>query len=97
MSNAFQSFIHNEGIISQRFCPSTQQQNGVAKRKNCHLLDVVRTFFLECYGTPPFLYETLSITVHLINRSSSLTLHNVSLFYKLCRNSPSFFYHCTFG
>ncbi|XP_029127133.1 uncharacterized protein LOC109798946 isoform X2 [Cajanus cajan] len=41
MSHEFQSFLQNQGIISQRSCPSTSQQNGVAKRKNCHLLDVI--------------------------------------------------------
>nr|KYP68295.1 Retrovirus-related Pol polyprotein from transposon TNT 1-94 [Cajanus cajan] len=57
MSHEFQSFLQNQGIISQRSCPSTSQQNGVAKRKNCHLLDVVRTFclnhlFLLAFGQP---------------------------------------------
>jgi transposase InsO family protein len=43
MSNEFQFFLQSHGIISQRSCPFTPQQNGVAERKNHHLLDVVRT------------------------------------------------------
>ena len=43
MSNEFQFFLQSHGIISQRSCPFTPQQNGVAERKNRHLLDVVRT------------------------------------------------------
>ncbi|RVX19793.1 Retrovirus-related Pol polyprotein from transposon RE1 [Vitis vinifera] len=36
----FQAFLASKGIIHQRSCPSTPQQNGVAERKNRHLLDV---------------------------------------------------------
>ena len=39
----FQAFLASKGIIHQRSCPSTPQQNGVAERKNRHFLDVVRT------------------------------------------------------
>ena len=97
MSNTFQSFLQNEGILSQRSCPSTPQQNGVAERKNRHLLDVVRTLLLESSVPLRFWCEALSTTVHLINRLPSPTLHNVSLFYKLFGYSPSYFNLRTFG
>ena len=89
MSNAFQSFLQNEGILSQRSCPSTPQQNGVAERKNRHLLDVVRTLLLESSVPLRFWCEALSTAVHLINQSPSPTLYNVSPFYKLFGYSPS--------
>jgi transposase InsO family protein len=41
MSNEFHAFFQSKGIISQRSCPSTPQQNSVTERKNHHLLDVV--------------------------------------------------------
>ena len=47
MSNEFQFFHQRHGIISQCSCPFTPQQNGVAERKNRHLLDVVRTLLIE--------------------------------------------------
>ncbi|RVX06405.1 Retrovirus-related Pol polyprotein from transposon TNT 1-94 [Vitis vinifera] len=40
LSTEFQAFLASKGIIHQRSCPSTPQQNGVAERKNRHLLDV---------------------------------------------------------
>ena len=43
MSNEFHVFLNQKGILSQRSCPYTPQQNGLAERKNRHLLDVVRT------------------------------------------------------
>ena len=83
MSNEFQVFLQSKGIISQRSCPSTPQQNGVAERKNRHLLDVIRTLLLESYVPPHFWCETLSTAVHLINRLPSPTTNHASPFSKL--------------
>ena len=88
MSNEFQVFLQSKGIISQRSCPSTPKQNGVAERKNRHLLDVVRTFLLESSVPPRFWYEALSTAVHLINRLPSPTTNYVSSFSKLFGHSP---------
>lgn len=74
MSHAFQSFLQQKGILSQRSCPYTPQQNGVAERKNRHLLDVVRTLMLESSVPPRFWVEALSTTVYLINHLPSPTL-----------------------
>jgi len=52
MSRDFQSFLQQKGIISQHSCPYTPQQNGVAERKNRHLLEVVRTLLLESFVPP---------------------------------------------
>ncbi|RVX16767.1 Retrovirus-related Pol polyprotein from transposon RE1 [Vitis vinifera] len=40
LSTEFQAFLASKGIIHQRSYPSIPQQNGVAERKNRHLLDV---------------------------------------------------------
>ncbi|RVW45799.1 Retrovirus-related Pol polyprotein from transposon RE1 [Vitis vinifera] len=40
LSTKFQAFLAFKGIIHQRSYPSTPQQNGVAERKNRHILDV---------------------------------------------------------
>ena len=88
MSNEFQVFLQSKGIISQRSCPSTPQQNGVAKRKNRHFLDVVRTLLFESSVPPCFWCEALSTAVHLINRLPSPTTNHVSPFSKLFDHSP---------
>lgn len=90
MSNEFQAFLQSKGIISQCSCPLTPQQNGVAERKNRHLLDVVRTLLLESSIPPRFWCEALSTSVHLINRLPSPTLNHVSSFFKLFGHSPSY-------
>ena len=40
-NNDFDAFCENNGIVHQRTAPYTPQQNGVAKRKNRTLLDMV--------------------------------------------------------
>lgn len=49
--------------------------NGVAERKNRHLLDVVRTLTLEPSVPSRFWVEAISTAVYLINRLPSPTLH----------------------
>ncbi|KAL6335934.1 hypothetical protein AAG906_003559 [Vitis piasezkii] len=97
MSNEFQDFLQSKGIISQHYCPSTPQQNGVAERKNRHLLDVVRTLLLDSSVPPRFWCEALSTAIHLINRLPSPMLNHVSPFSKLFGHSLLYFDLCTFG
>ena len=41
MSDAFQNFMAHNGILHHSSCIGPPSQNGVAKRKNGHLLDAV--------------------------------------------------------
>jgi hypothetical protein len=43
MISPFAKFFEDEGIVAQYTMPSTPQQNGVAKRRNCILMDMVRS------------------------------------------------------
>ena len=40
-SSDLQNYLEEHGIIHQTTCSNTPQQNGVAERKNRHLLEVV--------------------------------------------------------
>ena len=40
-------FLASKWIVHQNSCTYTPQQNGVAKRKNCHLLEVARSLMLS--------------------------------------------------
>jgi transposase InsO family protein len=64
ISHKFQALLQQKGIISQRSCPYTPQQNGLAERKNHHLLDMVRTLLLESSVPPKFWVEALSTAVY---------------------------------
>jgi transposase InsO family protein len=54
MSHEFHDFLQQKGIVSHRSCPCTPQQNGVAERKNRHLLDITRTLLLESFVPSKF-------------------------------------------
>lgn len=68
-------FMNSLGIIHQTSCPYTPQQNGVAERKNRHLLDVTRSLLIDG-NVPTYLWgEALSSAVYLINRVPSSILN----------------------
>jgi hypothetical protein len=55
---SFQIFLKQIGTLSHRSCPYTSQQNGHAKRKHRHILDIVRALLisaslLECFWVRP--------------------------------------------
>ncbi|KAA0039571.1 Copia protein [Cucumis melo var. makuwa] len=62
-------------IAHQNSCAYTPQQNGVAKRKNRHLLKVTRCLMLST-SLPSYLWGNVILTAaHLINRLPSRILH----------------------
>ena len=67
VSTEFESFLQQKGIISQKTCPYTPQQNGVAERKYRHLLDITRSLLIESSVPTRFWTEALSNAAHLIN------------------------------
>ena len=97
LSTELQAFLVSKGIIHQRSCPSTPQQNGVAERKNRHLLDVVRTLLLESSVPSMFWVEALKTATHLINRLPSQVLHMESPYFRLFAKQPSYDHLRIFG
>ena len=97
LSTEFQAFLASKGIIHQRSCPSTPQQNGVAERKNRHLLDVVRTLLLESSAPSMFWVEALKTATHLINCLPSQVLHMESPYFCLFAKQPSYDHLRIFG
>ena len=46
LSKAFLEYVRGDGTESQTTCPYTPKQNGVAERKNRHLLEVTRALLI---------------------------------------------------
>lgn len=80
LPTAFQLFLQEKGIVSQRTSLYTLQQNRVAERKNRLLLDVTLTLLLESSVPTCFWHKALTTTVHLINWLPSPSINNESLF-----------------
>ena len=47
LSAHFSDFLSSHGILHQSSCAYTPQQNGVAERKNRHLVETARTLLLH--------------------------------------------------
>lgn len=68
VSNAFSSFLDQLGIIHQTTCFSTPEQNGVAERKNWHLLEVSRALLFTMNVPKTFWSDAVQTATFLINR-----------------------------
>lgn len=42
VNQRFCTYLNHHGLIHETSCPQTPQQNGVAERKNCHILETAR-------------------------------------------------------
>jgi transposase InsO family protein/copper chaperone CopZ len=74
VNNEFRSYISDQGIIHQTTCPGTPPQNGVAQRKNRHLLEVARSLMFRM-NVPKYLWsEAVMTATYLINRMPSRIL-----------------------
>ena len=64
----------NQGISHQSSCIDTPQQNGVAKQKNRHVLDVARSIMFTMNVPKIFWGEVNLTSAYLINRMPFKTL-----------------------
>jgi hypothetical protein len=89
-SSSFASYLSNKGIIHQTSCAHTPQQNGVAKCKNRHLLDVARSLLFHMHVPKYFGSDVVLTTCYLINRMPSSILAGASPHSLLYTSSPPF-------
>lgn len=67
-------FLLENGVVHQSSCVNTPQQNGVAERKNKHLLEVARSLLFQ-NSVPKYLWgEAVLTAAYLINRMPSKVL-----------------------
>ncbi|KAL2941800.1 Retrovirus-related Pol polyprotein from transposon TNT 1-94 [Bienertia sinuspersici] len=90
-------FCLNKGILQQRSCSNTPQQNGVVERKHRHLLEVSRALFFQSKVPKHFWGECVLTATHIINRLPLSVLNNVSPFQKLFNITPDLNHLRVFG
>ena len=74
INKPFAAFLSSQGILHQTSCPDTPPQNGVAERKNRHILEVARSLMFTM-NVPKFLWsEAVMTATYLINRMPSKIL-----------------------
>ena len=98
------NYLLCEGIIHQSSCVDTPQQNGIAERKNRHILEVARSLLFSTNMPKKFWGDAVLTAAYLINRLPSKTLQfstpskTLLHFYPQCRlisNLPPKIFGCT--
>ena len=74
VNQELENYLTEHGIAHQTTCPYTPQQNGVAERKNRHLLEVVRASLFDAQMSTSYWGEAVTAAAYLINRVPSSTL-----------------------
>ena len=76
LSGPFSSFMSQNEILYQSSCAYTLQQNGVVKRKNCHLVEITCTLLFHHKVPQRFWGDVILAACYLINRMPSSVLHD---------------------
>ena len=98
LSASVSSFMSSHGILHQSSCAYTPQQNGVAERKNHHLVEIAYTLLLHHKVPQRFWGDAILATCYLINRMPSSVLHDQIPHSIIFSNQPLFYLPpCVFG
>ncbi|KAK3008087.1 hypothetical protein RJ639_013614 [Escallonia herrerae] len=90
MSGSFQNYMNQHGILHQSSCTDTPAQNGVAERKNRHLLETPRALLFQMKVPKPFWADAISTACFLINRMPSTVLNGNVPYSVLFPTKPPF-------
>ncbi|RDY11210.1 hypothetical protein CR513_04163, partial [Mucuna pruriens] len=73
----FSKFLKYNCVVHKLTCVSTPQQNGVAERKNHHLLEVARALLFQMSILNVYWGEVVLIVTHLINKLPTHVLNAI--------------------
>ncbi|KAL1215287.1 Retrovirus-related Pol polyprotein from transposon RE1 [Cardamine amara subsp. amara] len=96
-SNTFKARLANHGILHQTSCPYTPQQNGVAERKNRHLMEVARSMMFHKNMPRRFWGDAVMTACYLINRTLTKVLNDISPYEVLNKTKPHMDHLRVFG
>lgn len=70
-NNDLNTYLAEEGILHQSSCVYTPQQNGVAERKNRHILEIARSLLITSNTPKTYWGDAVLSAIYLINRMPS--------------------------
>ncbi|KAL6278174.1 hypothetical protein ACE6H2_021775 [Prunus campanulata] len=97
VSKQFQAFLADKGIIHQKSCPYTPEQNGLAERKHRHLIETTITLLQHAKLPSSFWTYAVQTASYLINRMPTPILHDKSPFEVLFGDIPAISHLRIFG
>ncbi|KAD5508938.1 hypothetical protein E3N88_16641 [Mikania micrantha] len=90
-------FLSSLGIIHQRSCPHTSEQNGIVERRHRHVVETGLTLLAHSNTPQRFWDFAFETAVYLINRMPSRTNSNKSPFECLFHRPPDYSFLRVFG
>ncbi|KAD6794805.1 hypothetical protein E3N88_05701 [Mikania micrantha] len=90
-------FLSSLGIIHQRSCPHTSEQNGIVERRHRHVVETGLTLLAHSHTPQRFWDFAFETAVYLINRMPSRTNSNKSPFECLFHRPPDYSFLRVFG
>ena len=97
ISGPMKKFYREQGIIHQKSCIDTPQQNGRVERKHRHILNVVRALRFQANLPLNFWGECVLMVASLINRTSSSILDRKTPYEVLFNTKLSYDHIKVFG
>ncbi|XP_019240977.1 PREDICTED: uncharacterized protein LOC109220963 [Nicotiana attenuata] len=91
------SFLQFEGIIHQKTCPYTPQQNGIVERKYKYLPETAKALLYQSKLPMQYWGECILTSTYLINRLPSTTLKNECPLELLYKRKPKYSHLKSFG
>ncbi|XP_033131597.1 uncharacterized protein LOC117126729 [Brassica rapa] len=95
--HAFKDHLTSHGILHQTSCSYTPQQNGVAERKNRHLIEVARSMMFHTSVHKRYWSDDVMSACYLINRIPTKILADQSPFEVLNKSKPALEHLRIFG
>ncbi len=96
-SNEFTTYLKMHGIQRQFTCRYTPQQNGVAKRKNMHIVEVARALMINKSMPRHYWAEAISTTIYIMNRTPIAAVHGMIPKEKYSGRKPNLSHLKVFG
>jgi transposase InsO family protein len=88
-SNEFNEYLQEYGIQRKYSCIYSPQHNGVAERKNRHIVEVARAMLNEKNLRNYFWAEAVVTIVYIMNRTPTTTIHGMTLKEKFTGKKPN--------